>query len=389
MSGKLSIIIPAYNEEGAIADILTRCLAARAPICAATGLAAVEVLVVDDGSRDKTRGIAGGFSEAKLISHPVNRGYGAALMTGFSAASGDYLSFLDADGTCDPLAFIDLYKALEREKADMSVGNRMHSASQMPRVRHFGNRIYAALISVLSGVRVEDSASGMRVFSRSLLPRLAPLPSGLHFTPAMTARVACMGKRIVETPIPYAERQGRSKLSVFRDGLRFFRVILGIIFAYFPLRVFGPIGLLFLATALAYAYAPVSFYLENHRLHEDVIYRLVTITTLCVCGLMALVFGLLGQKVSNISVRRARGFIDTAWLREGSILSGAVLAVAGVLLNSRTIVEYISSGRITTHWVYILTGSLLVISGTLLLCMGIMLGILDHLPGTGAPAKTL
>lgn len=389
MSGKLSIIIPAYNEESAIAEILARCLAARAPICAATGLAAVEVVVVDDGSRDKTRGIAGGFPEASLISHPANRGYGAALMTGFNAASGDYLSFLDADGTCDPLAFIDLYKALQRERADMSVGNRMHSDSKMPGVRRLGNRIYAALISLLSGRRVEDSASGMRVFARSLLPRLAPLPSGLHFTPAMTARVACMGARIVETPIPYAERQGRSKLSVVRDGLRFLRVILGVIFAYFPLRVFGPIGLLFLAAALAYAYDPVTFYLENRRLNEEVIYRLVTITTLCVCGLMALAFGLLGQKVSNISVGRARGFIDTPWLREGSILSGTVLSVAGVLLNSKTIIEYVTSGYITTHWVYVLAGSLLVISGTLLLCMGIILGILDHLPGTGAPDKSL
>ena len=389
MSGKLSIIIPAFNEEDAIAEILTKCLAARAPICAATGLSEVEVVAVDDGSRDKTRRIAEGFPEAKLVVHPKNRGYGQALMTGFANASGDYLSFLDADGTCDPLAFIDLYKALEASKADMSVGNRLHAGSQMPKIRYLGNRIYALIISVLSGVHVEDTASGMRVFSRKLLPRLAPLPNGLHFTPAMTARVVCMGARIVETPISYAERQGESKLSVVKDGLRFLRVILGIIFAYFPLRVFGPIGLTFLVAALALGMKPVVFYSQFRHLQEDMIYRLLTITTLGVCGFVALAFGLISQKVSDIAVRRAPGWIDARWLREGSAAAGAALGVVGVLLNSNTILEYVSSGRIMIHWVYVLVGSLLVISGTVLLCLGLMLGLLDHLPDAEASGRTL
>lgn len=389
MSEKLSIVIPAYNEQASIAGIVGRCLAAEAPICAATGLAGVEVLVVDDGSRDKTGEIAAGIPGARLITHPQNKGYGQALMTGFAAATGDYLSFLDADGTCDPLAFIDLYKALKRDSADMAVGNRLHAGSQMPRVRYVGNRLYGWLISLLSGVHVEDTASGMRLFSARLLPRLAPLPSGLHFTPAMTARMACMGARITETPIPYAEREGRSKLSVVRDGLRFLRVILGISFAYFPLRIFGPIGLVFLVTALAYSAAPVLFYLRNSYLHEDVIYRLITISTLCVCGLTALIFGLIGQRVSNVSVRRVRGALEAGWLRGGSLLAGALLGAAGVALNSGTILEYLSSGRITIHWVYVLTGGLLVILGTLLLCAGIMMAILDHLPDSGAPSRSL
>ncbi len=389
MSEKLSIVIPAYNEQASIAGIVGRCLAAGAPICAATGLTGVEVLVVDDGSRDKTGEIAAAIPGARLITHPQNKGYGQALMTGFAAATGDYLSFLDADGTCDPLAFIELYKALKRENADMAVGNRLHAGSQMPRVRYIGNRLYGWLISLLSGVHVEDTASGMRLFSARLLPRLAPLPSGLHFTPAMTARMACMGARITETPIPYAEREGRSKLSVVRDGLRFLRVILGIIFAYFPLRIFGPIGLVFLVTALAYSIGPVSFYLRNRYLHEDVIYRLITISTLCVCGLTALIFGLIGQRVSNVSVRRVRGALEAGWLRGGSLLAGALLGAAGVALNSWTILEYLSSGRITIHWVYVLTGGLLVILGTLLLCAGIMMAILDHLPDSGAPSRSL
>lgn len=372
---RLSIVIPAYNEEEAIAGILTRCLAAREPIRKATGLD-VEVVAVDDGSRDRTRQIAEGFKEAKLVVHPVNKGYGQALMTGFKAGTGDYLGFLDADGTCDPLAFIDLYKALQAGGAVMAVGNRLHERSRMPAVRRLGNRLYAALISALTGMRVNDSASGMRLFARELIDRLEPLPSGLHFTPAMTARVASMGKKIAETPIPYAERQGESKLNVVADGLRFLRVILGIIFAYFPLRLFGPLGALFLALALWLGLKPVGFYLEHRFLQEDMIYRLLTISTLSVSGLICVCFGLLAQAVSDALVGRAR------WLPppEPTAAAGAVLGLGGILLNSKTILEYASSGRITIHWVYVLAGGLAVILGTVLLCFGITLALVRHLP---------
>lgn len=379
MSKTFTIVIPAYNEEEAIAEILTRCLAARAPIKEATGLE-VEIVAVDDGSRDATRKIAEGFKEAKLVVHPVNKGYGQALMTGFRAGKGEYLGFLDADGTCDPLAFIDLYKALERENAVMSVGNRLHPQSQMPKIRRLGNRIYARLISTLTGVPVRDSASGMRLFSRELIEKLEPLPTGLHFTPAMTARVASMGGRIAETPIPYAERQGESKLNVVADGVRFLRVILGIIFAYFPLRIFGPLGTAFAALALFLGMKPVAYYLSHGRLEDDMIYRLLTIVTLAVCGFIALCFGLIAQRVSDLLVRRARPWLTGRPLREGAVVLGALLSLSGILLNSKTILEYASSGRITIHWVYVLTGGMAVILGTVLVCFGIVLGLVAHLP---------
>lgn len=376
---KLSIVIPAYNEEEAIAGILTRCLAAREPIKKATGLD-VEIVAVDDGSRDKTRQIASGFKDAKLVVHEVNRGYGQALMTGFLAGSGDYLGFLDADGTCDPLAFIDLYSALKSQGADMAVGNRLHEKSQMPAVRRLGNRIYAAIITALTGARVSDSASGMRLFARDLIDRLEPLPTGLHFTPAMTARVASMGRRIAETPIPYAERQGQSKLNVVVDGLRFLRVILGIIFAYFPLRFFGPVWAAFWLLALGLGVQPVLFYAGSGFLKEDMIYRLLTIVTLSVCGLVSLAFGLVSQNIADFVLGRKPTWVPPA---EPTAAVGGLLSLGGVLLNSKTILEYASSGRITIHWVYVLTGGLAVILGTVLFCFGVTLALVRHLPTGG------
>jgi glycosyltransferase involved in cell wall biosynthesis len=377
----LSIVIPAFNEEASIAEIVGRCLEARESLCRETGVERVEVLVVDDGSRDRTRDIAARFSEARLVVHPVNRGYGAALTSGFAAATGELLGFLDADGTCDPKAFADLHRALREQKADLAVGNRLHESSQMPSIRRIGNRFYAFIIARLTGVAVRDSASGMRLFKRELLERLRPLPAGLHFTPAMTARAASLGARIAEVPIPYAERQGRSKLNVIADGVRFLRVILGTIFAIHPLRIFGPLGALFVMLALGYGIKPVSYYLTFHRLEEEMIYRLLTIVTLSACSLTALCFGLIAQSLSDAATGRRNAWLEHRGLSASAGGAGALLVVGGIALNSRTIMEYVASGHITTHWIYVLTGGLAVISGTVLVCFGITLSLTRHLPG--------
>src|SRR4030095_4136132 len=99
-----------YNEEEGIRSIIERTLSASNKIRSETGLSEVEVIVVNDGSHDATARIAQKYSEQnliRLISYEKNRGYGAAIKAGFAEASGDLLSFLDADGTCDPLIFVD------------------------------------------------------------------------------------------------------------------------------------------------------------------------------------------------------------------------------------------------------------------------------------------
>ncbi|MEK9144964.1 MAG: glycosyltransferase family 2 protein [Elusimicrobiota bacterium] len=113
----LSIVIPALNEEEALPSTLARTLAAAKALRASSGME-VEVLLVDDGSQDGTAQIARSFEGVRVLSHGINRGYGAAIKTGFSAAKGEWLGFLDADGTCDPLSFTGLIKELRRQRAD-------------------------------------------------------------------------------------------------------------------------------------------------------------------------------------------------------------------------------------------------------------------------------
>ena len=239
----LSVVIPAYNEEGGIAQIIERVLSTR-PRLSDAGVDDLELIVVDDGSRDETAAIIARYPRVRLIRHPVNRGYGAALKTGFSRARGNLLGFLDADGTYPPEHFPDLCRVALDEDADLVVGSRMSGAeSEMPLVRRVGNFIFANLVSLLGNHRVSDSSSGMRVIRREALPRLYPLPDGLNFTPVMSTRALHEEIRWREVPIPYKERVGRSKLSVVRDGSRFLYTIVWTALNYNPVRVLGGIGL--------------------------------------------------------------------------------------------------------------------------------------------------
>lgn len=239
----LSVIIPAYNEEAGIQAIMARVCAVR-PALATVGIADLELIVVDDGSQDRTAELVAMQPDVRLIRHMQNNGYGAALKTGFAAARGDWIGFLDADGTYPPEYYPQLYQVACQQQADLVIGSRMAGAySQMPVVRRLGNLLFARLVSLLSASHVTDAASGMRLFRQPLLPRLYPLPDGLNFTPVMSTRALHEQLSMVEVPIPYSERVGRSKLSVMKDGIRFAQSIVWTALHYNPVRPLGFLGL--------------------------------------------------------------------------------------------------------------------------------------------------
>jgi len=238
----LSVVIPAYNEEEGIAEIVNRVLAVG-PSLKDVGIDHLELLVVDDGSKDRTAEIVNGIAGVRLIQHIKNRGYGGALKNGFSQASGELIGFLDADGTYPPEYFPKLCKEAING-CDLVIGSRMAGAdSQMPVTRRVGNFFFANLLSLVGRQKVTDSASGMRVFKKAILNQLYPLPDGLNLTPVMSTRAIHEGIKISEVPIPYSERLGRSKLSVVRDGSVFLQSILWTALSYNPIRILGLIGL--------------------------------------------------------------------------------------------------------------------------------------------------
>ncbi|MBN1656847.1 MAG: glycosyltransferase family 2 protein [Anaerolineae bacterium] len=245
----LSIVIPAYNEEDGIAEIVERVTTIR-PTLLAHGVE-LEVIVVDDGSRDHTAEIAACCPEVCLLQHQTNYGYGAALKTGFAHARGEWLGFLDADGTYPPEHFPALLQAAHEQEADLVIGSRMAGTdSQMPLSRRIGNTFFAMLVSLIGNRRISDSASGMRIIRREALPSIYPLPDGLNFTPVMSTRAIHQNLTMVEVPIPYAERLGRSKLTIVGDGTRFLHSILWTALDYNPVRILGAIGMACLALSL-------------------------------------------------------------------------------------------------------------------------------------------
>ncbi len=238
----LSVVIPAYNEEDGITEIATRVLSVRADL-KKVGIEELELLVVDDGSRDKTAEVAEKIQGVTLIRHPKNKGYGAALKTGFSKAKGELIGFLDADGTYPPEYFPKLCQSALKG-SELVIGSRMAGEdSKMPLTRRVGNFFFAALLSILGRQKVTDSASGMRVFKREILEHVYPLPDGLNLTPVMSTRALHEGVKIEEVPIPYSERVGRSKLSVIHDGRVFLQSMVWTAMSYNPVRILGLIGL--------------------------------------------------------------------------------------------------------------------------------------------------
>jgi glycosyltransferase involved in cell wall biosynthesis len=364
----LTLVIPALNEETAIAGTVSRCVAARDEIAAAAGLDDIEIIVVSDGSTDRTaeiaREIAKKVSEVRVIEFEKNRGYGAAIKEGWRCGKGELLGFLDADGTCDPGYFAPMCRAAITEHADVVLGSRLGPDSRMPRIRRAGNQMYALILGFLCGRHVTDTASGMRVVQRRALRDLLPLPDGLHFTPAMSARALLNDLRVIEVPIKYEERIGTSKLSVLNDGLRFLFAIFSGVLCYRPEKIFLMGLALCLLAAVVLAAYPVEFYLKNDRVEEWMIYRFMACFLLASFGLLLLLATALTNQMAYLGSRQPRA--DAFWsslctgvLRRATLVAALVVALLCVatFLLWPGVVELFTTGSVTLHWSRLLTGA--------------------------------
>ena len=372
---KLLIAIPALNEEKSIADTVSRTLDARKEIVASTPVTDVEVTVVNDGSTDGTVEQARSFGDQiHLIVFPENRGYGAAIKEAWWQSDAELLGFLDADGTCDPRFFVPLCDRLFDDHADVVLGCRLHGESKMPAVRRIGNALFAMIMCLFSLSRVKDTASGMRVVRRASLSKVLPLPDGLHFTPAMSARALLSEDvRIVEIDMPYSERQGESKLRVGKDGVRFLKVILETAFLYRPSRPLGILGLAGLVTAVALMAQPTAFYLEHGYVWEWMIYRFVVSHLAGVAAALFLSTSYLTDKMVRIGLhsqkppREHRGRVGEFLRSRVFWLAPAALVIAGGALVAPSFMELVRTGATYEHWSRFIAMSFLVSVATVLI----------------------
>lgn len=381
---KLTVVIPAYNEEEAIASIIERTLAARAAIIDHSPVEDVEIIVVSDGSTDRTVEIASGYQPAvRVIVFERNRGYGAAIKRGFEVGTGDLVGFIDADGTCDPTFFATLCRALTAEGAAVALGSRMGPQSRMPRVRRLGNRIYALILSALSNRVVTDTASGMRVIRRDALPSLYPLPDGLHFTPAMSARTLMDdGLGIVERPMPYEERIGESKLNVFKDGVRFLRTILEMTLMWRPAKLFVAAAFVCVAVMLLLSMHPIELWLRLGRLPEDMIYRLLFCSLLGTVGVTALSTSVVTQHLHRLLDARPApqtflwSLLDRAYSWTGFLIAAALTVPVLVWLVGPGVWTWITARFVEIHWSRVVLAGLILFSLVQLLFTTLVVNLL-------------
>lgn len=220
---EVSIVMPCLNEEAAVGGCVRKALHWLS-IYGYRG----EVVVVDNGSTDRSAELAEA-SGARVI-HESRRGYGRAYLTGFAHARGRYIVMGDADDTYDFESVRDLLGPLEAGTHDLVIGSRLKGGiadGAMPWAhRYIGTPAINALMAFFTGVRVSDSQSGMRAFTRAAYERMGLRAEGMEFASEMVVRSARNGLRITETPIPYHPRQGESKLRTFRDGWRHLRYLL-------------------------------------------------------------------------------------------------------------------------------------------------------------------
>jgi glycosyltransferase involved in cell wall biosynthesis len=354
---KLLIAIPALNEEESIDSIIQRAIEAREFICANSPATEVAITVVSDGSTDRTVERASHYTDfIQLIVFPQNKGYGAAIKEAWRQSDADLLGFLDADGTCEPKFFATLCKTAVAENADVVLGCRLNSNSQMPLIRRIGNLIFATILSIFSSSRVRDTASGMRVVRRQSLDRLYPLPDGLHFTPAMSARAMLSeGTRIVEVDMPYHERSGESKLRIAKDGLRFLRVILEGAFLYRPSRPLGLLAIVFVVFAAALMGSPILYYYRNRSLAEWMIYRFLVSDLSGIAGCLCFCASYLTSRLTAIALaeesagaksRLSTWLFQTRWF--WTVPAGFCLIGGSLVISS--LFDRLTTGMTYEHW---------------------------------------
>jgi len=238
----VTVVIPAFNEGHTIADVI-RGVQQYVP--------EARILVIDDGSTDATASIAAAEG-AEVISHPLNKGNGAAVKTALRAIDGGRVAILDGDGQHDPTRLPDLLAGLDRY--DLVVGARGFTNAEGSLLRTAGNLFLRKLASFLVEQPIPDLTSGFRAFRHEIAAKFLHIyPNGYSFPSTSTLSFIAAGYNVGFVPVPARRRpvETKSKLQPFRDGIRFIMFILRIITIANPNKIFFPAGLLMILAGIA------------------------------------------------------------------------------------------------------------------------------------------
>lgn len=218
MKKKYLIIIPAYNEGKVIGEVINN-IKKEVKLLKDLNF---DIVVVNDGSSDETRKVAEKY--ATTVSHLVNMGSGAATRTGLEYAKRnnfDYALTIDADGQHLPKDLVNIINKIKSEKYDLVIGSRLIDPEGMPLHRVFGNKLLNGFTRILLGVRVTDSQSGLKGFSRNAIDKIIIKSNGFEFCSEIVWRAKQEKLEIVEVPISavyteYSLKKGQSNINALR-----------------------------------------------------------------------------------------------------------------------------------------------------------------------------
>ena len=234
---ELSVLIPVYNEERSVQATLETI----GKILSSAGITH-ELIAIDDGSVDRTPEILNSIPGITVITHRKNRGYGASLKTGIRHATYRTICITDADSTYPNERIPDLFQHYLKNKLDMVVGSRTGEDVTYSSLKRIPKFFILRLANYISNTRIPDINSGLRIFDRDIAMSFFHLyPNGFSFTITITLSMLCGGYEVDYLPINYFRREGKSKISPFRDTLNFFKILLKIALYYNPFKFFTPV----------------------------------------------------------------------------------------------------------------------------------------------------
>jgi len=279
---KISIIIPAYNEEAGLKPTLDK-------LVSQPWIDDYEVIVVDDGSTDKTYEVA---IEAgvRVARHNVNKGYGAALKTGIRKSRGEKVVMMDSDGQHDPSYIPKLVEMLEDH--DMVIGTRTADSHQV-KTRQAGKKVIRWVGEYLVEQKLPDYNSGFRGFDKHLVEMMLHImPNGFSFSTTSTLAFLKEGYTIGTFPIVVNERKGRaSNVKFLKDGPKTMMLILRIIMLFNPLKIFLPASMIAILVGIGYG---IYGYLIAERFSNGAI-------VLTILGMLLFFIGLVADQISILN----------------------------------------------------------------------------------------
>ncbi|RLI86971.1 MAG: TIGR04182 family glycosyltransferase [Archaeoglobales archaeon] len=288
----VTIVIPTLNEEGSIGDVVE----------GFKSLGYDDILVIDGNSTDRTREIAKDRGARVIVQS--GKGKGQAISEAFQILNSDVLVLIDGDGTYLPNDVEKLLEPIRRGVADHVIGNRMLNFEKgaFTRLNLIGNKILNALFRFTYGVELKDILSGYRALRREVYKEVDLKKHGFEVEAELTVETLAKGFRIVEVPIFYKRRVGRTKLNPLRDGFKIGWTVYNLLIRFSPARFFLLFGLFLIFLGLIVG-SYVVYEWFRHVSHD----LLAVLTTLLiVSGLQIIVFGVISDFVfrSNVQIRR-------------------------------------------------------------------------------------